>query len=373
MSEILTAETDRGLAALDEISNRSRKKINLSGLPGEWVRILMQGDKPVAYAAVDPDREIAYPKGSVRYAYLKTLSRVPGSPAREAFLVDLLENLVGDLRSAGMPWIIGRLPFGLGQDLGFAAFTHYSCFILRPEEIEQTLGGRRAPNAADKITIQHDSDYQDDLLLVTDVRAETQEDCIDVLREAAWVARSNGKARILFEQPPVGLPGSDYAIHDTRQSILLDISMACHARVRVEASDAEMETDELGHTIPTDMVRILSLPSLVGLVAEAADGDLADSPNGSVAFDIPAGQATITTAEGRCEVVDEVAYGAELASFSAPAVAQILTGFRSATTQAYLDEVTIERDARRLLDRLFPRFWRFSRNEKWLLREWAKK
>ena len=370
MTEILTAETPQGREALQTVAEQAETPA-LPALPNEWRRVLVEDGRPAAMIAIDPDRRIAFPAGEVRYAWLAHASTTIARRSMAGKLLGaLIENAAGDLRQAGLPWMIGRMPYELGDQLGFRAFTHYSAIFARPEEVEQTVGSGRPQGYEDRIVVEQSPDFRKDYLVVTDAQAETEGEAIHVLREAAWVARSNGKARIYFEHPKAGLPGSVYPIHETRDSALTDIATACDARIRMNDSEGEaLNKDRV--TLQTDMVRMTDLPTLLRQVLEVNGVDPATCPDGSIAFAVDEGIATLTVADGKLEVADVERNGAERIGFSAADIVQIVTGFRSATTQGYLDELEDPRKAMRFLDYLFPRFWRFSRCDRWVNEEWA--
>jgi GNAT superfamily N-acetyltransferase len=372
MHETLTAESDGGRAAVAEIMALGGGEADLGGAPPEWVRVLAVDGTPVSFLAVDPNCRMEYPRGDVPYALLRAGATREDRRGQGHFRT-LLEDTLAALRQAGIPWIVGRLPYGLGQLLGFAAFTNYSSFLLRPEEIEQTLAGGRPDGMEGRLTYAEFPDIQEDLLLVTDVDAQTEFECVQALREAAWIARSRGKARIVFEHPPAALPGSRYPIHDCRQTTLTMAAMTCFARVRITGADADEEKEEVDHAVAADMIRIVDLAEAVRLVTAASGVPSGHCPRGVVALDDAAGQATITVGPGSVEATPGLQAGAPVVPFSAAIMAQILTGYRSAKTLAYQAPSPIAGPAIEMLDCLFPRFWRFSRNEKWLSKQWAER
>jgi len=368
MSEILTIQSDRGRTAFEEIAALTYKP-DLAGIPPEWVRVLLDHGVPASFVVIDPDRRIEYPNGDVRYAFLKDAATRPDRRNLGLFR-RLLEETGEELRRAGIPWVIGRVPYALGRRLGFSVFTNYSCFILHPEEIEQTLGPRRPEGAEDIIAVDESPDIREDTLVVTDVRAETESDAVVALREAAWVARSRGKIRILFEYPPASAPGSRYPIHAGRRSPLLVVAMVCTARVRLSGSERDEDDtaaeEERKETENTDMVKLLDLPAVLEQVLAAIAPPPDRCPEGAVAFDTDAGSATIRSGPQGWSVEEGTAPDATLVPLPADAIAQVITGYRAVRTQAYLYQAEIPPRAADLLEALFPRFWRFSRNERWV-------
>lgn len=363
MSEIRTAQTEDGRTAVEEVMKQSQR-IDISALPAEWVRVLVEDGVPVSFVAINPDRAIAFPKGTVRYAFICGGGTRFGRRGTGYFR-RLLEATFDDLGNAGIPWIFGHAPYGLGRSLGFHVFSNHSHFILRPEEIEQTLGGGRPEGVEGMLSFDSSPEFADDLLLVTDVRAESENDRIQALREAAWTARSSGKLRIMFEQPPVAAPGSTYPIHEKSQTALLVAAMACGARVRTVGSEHAEEGDraEIEGAIPEDMVKLLDLAPVVEQVLSVLDIDLSTCPHGSVAFDTEAGQATLAIDSGGWRVQEGMTPDALPVALPAEAVAQILIGYRSAETQAYYYQVEVAAEALQLLDHAFPRLWRFTRDQ----------
>ena len=372
MHEILTAETDRGRQAIQEVIAYSRPA-GLGDAPAEWIRALVVEGRPVAFVAIDPGRAIAFPRRDVRYAFLRDGATREGARGRGHFRA-LLDDAVRELREAGIAWLFGRMTYGLGQRLGFAVFTNYSSIVLRPEEIEQTLGGGRPEGEMTPLlTVEESAEFQEDLLLVTEVGARTEFECVQALREAAWIARSRGKMRILFEHPPAAQPGSRFPIHDRRQTTLTQMTMSCGARIRVLESDSDEDKEEADPLVPADMVRLVSLPIALAQVLEA--GGVLDErcPRAAVGLSTDAGEATLTVGESRGEVSEGLAPGALPAPFTAASLAQILTGYRSAKTIVYHDQRPIAPQSAEILDRVFPRYWRFSRNERWVNRQWTER
>jgi len=368
MAEILTAQTEQGWAAVEQVMAHSYEA-DLSAIPPEWIRVLVDEDVPISFVAIDPNRQIEYPKGSVRYAFLSAGSTREDLRG-QGYFRQLLEDTFDELRAAGIPWIIARLPYAVGLRFGFQVFTHNSAFVLRPEEIEQTFGGGRPEDTEGMLTIDESPGIQENLLVVTRERSLSEAESVAALREAAWIARSRGKSRILFEHPPAPGPGSHYPIYPARHTPLMVTAMAGGARVRIAGSEPEEDEEDASEGATTvfkaDMVKLLDLRAVFEQVLAALGTAGSSCPGGSVSFDTEAGQATITVGADGWHVAEGIGPHALRVPFPADAVAQMITGHRSASTLAYMYQKEIPREAAGILDTLFPRFWRFSRNESWI-------
>jgi hypothetical protein len=287
---------------------------------------------------------------------------------RRGFLRQVLESTCDALREAGIPWVIGHFPYWLGLRLGFDAFTNHCSFLLQPEEIEQTLGGGRPEGAEGILATDINPEMPHDLFVVKDVRATGDEEAVAALREAAWTARSNGKLRILFEHPPASPSGSTYPIHESLESRLLDIAMACGARVRVTGSErTEKDQARLGEDSPAvyvDMIKVLDLPVLLEQVVAALGKPNGAGATGAVAFDTEVGQATLQVDTEGFHVRRRIEPDSTPVGFPGQGLAQMLTGYRSAKTVAYVEQKELDDAAADMLERLFPRFWRLSRDTK---------
>jgi hypothetical protein len=368
MTEILTAQTERGQATLEEVLAQSYRP-DLSKVSPEWTRVLVHEGVPTSFIAIDPGCAMAYPGGEVPYAHLVG-GATRGDRRGRGHFRRLLEDTCEQLQRAGGLWLVGRLPYRIGRALGFRAFTHHSVFQLPPEEIEQTLGGGRPEGAEGILRVAASPNFQEDLLVIADAKAADEEEAVKALRGAAWAARSSGKAQILFEHPPVAVPGERYPIHATRHTPLLVTAMICHARVRVSGSEVDEAKSPshapLSPVVHADMVRLLNLPRLLERVLAVLEKPECGYPAGSVAFDTDVGKATLSSGPNGWQVADDIASGAHPIPFTPDLIAQVIAGYRSVETLAYLHQVGVPKDVARFVDTIFPRFWRFSRSGLWV-------
>ena len=65
--EYLTAETDEGRRAIEEVMERSYR-VDVSDVPPQWAIVRVVDGVPVSYILVDPNRKMPILSGNLRYA-----------------------------------------------------------------------------------------------------------------------------------------------------------------------------------------------------------------------------------------------------------------------------------------------------------------
>jgi hypothetical protein len=201
---------------------------------------------------------------------------------------------------------------------------------------------------------------QDDLLLVTEVKATTLPESKTALQAAAALARRCGKAHILFEHPPALSYGSRYPIYLSLETPFTALARACGAQVCVRGADPEA-----GSIPDADWIKVLDTATFL---REALRG-LAESrqslPVGTICFDTDAGAATIENTDEGVVVSEEIKPGAVRVRWPSSALAQLVTGYQPAEVLSVIHNTPLPAEAVTLLGTLFPRRWRLSRNESW--------
>jgi hypothetical protein len=107
----------------------------------------------------------------------------------------IVEHTFASLRAFGIPLVITHGRYQLYRRFGFEVFTHHCGIFTTPEQIERELGGQ-APEGAEQLLVVDEGKYtQDNLFLVTDVRATTFAESSSALQAAAALARRRGGLR----------------------------------------------------------------------------------------------------------------------------------------------------------------------------------
>lgn len=356
--EYLTAESERGRQALQAVMQRSYAA-NTGVVPASWALARVVDGVPVTFALVDPDREMAYPGGRLRYAFLCDAA-TRDERRGEGHFRATVDHLCASLRQAGIPLLVTHGRCALYRPLGFGVFTHHCGIFVAPDQIERALGAVVPDGARQLLTVEEGAHLWGDLLLISQVRAPGFEECRAALLAAAGIARQCGKERILFEHPPAPSYGSRYPIHLTTETPLAALARACGGRVCVEGADPE------GRSVPdADWIKVLDAGRLLRYVAGCLAGLGPAPPPGRVCFDTDAGTVTVESRKGALSVSEERAPGSVVLHWPGWALAQLITGYQSAPALCTILESPLEAGALALLDALFPPRWRFSRNESW--------
>jgi GNAT superfamily N-acetyltransferase len=365
--EYLTAETERGQQALQIVMERSYHA-GYQGVPPEWSLVRLVDGVPVSFIVVQPELELDMRAGEIPYAFVNDVA-TRQDRRREGHFRALMEQTYERLRQAGYSLVLlhGRYP--LYRPLGYAVFTHHSGIFLTPEQIERVLGAAGGGAEQSMLQVEDHRSIQPDLLLVTNVQADSRDACARALRAAAALAREKDKARILFEHPPAPC-GKRYQVYDSPETLLSALARTCGAEVRLQGADPE------GGAIPdADWIKVLDAAAFVsqtldlrpeeaGLSFRPELGGLRRS-GGSLALDTDAGVVTLSVSDTQVTAQEGILPGAMVLSWPSAALAQLVTGYRSPQTLALLHGIALPPEADALLSALFPTCWRFSRNESW--------
>jgi len=350
--EVLTAETQTGRAAVEEVMGESDWGLDdLERFPPEWERVLLVDGVPVTFVLVQPDEKWELPSGSVPCAFLDGVATRPDR-RREGHFRYLMEHTFDSMREAGIPAMRTHGPHCYYRAVGFEVYAHNYGIFATPAQIERLLGPGETDAADDALPVQ-EQHVQEDLLLVVSVQAEDLAESRRVLRTAATLARRRGKDRILFENPCAGA-------EDFLQTPFAVLARACGARCAVQG--AEPEGTSVGHA---DWIRVIDAPKyLEGMAAGLgnADGPL---PEVCVAFDTDAGAASLAGSALGLAVHAGVQEGAELVRWPSYALAQLAIGYLSAEVLATIHDTPLGQDGVALLDRVFPTRWGLARDESW--------
>ena len=251
----------------------------------------------------------------------------------------------------------GRYP--LYRRFGFDVFTHHSGIFVTPEQIERTFGTEVPKDGEQWLVIGEGRYYIDDLLVITDVTATTLTECKTALLAAASIARARGKQRILIEHPAAPSYGSRYPLYPTLDTPLVELARACGAEIRVQGADPE------SGTIPdADWIKVLDVAGFLR-AAIACRKPERPSLTGRIGIETDAGTVTLDVSHKGIHITEGIDSGVPVVKWPSAAVAQLVTGYRTASVLDLIHNTALPNDVIALLDALFPPGWRFSRNESW--------
>lgn len=357
MIESLTAETEPGRRAIQEVMQNSYSD-EIGRVPPAWTRARVVDEVPVAWIQVDPNRRMEMPMGELRYAFVLNVA-TRQDRRREGHFRALMLDTLDDLRRAGVPVVVLHGQRALYRPLSFGVFTYHCGIFATPDLLERGLGRVDASAGGDLLKIEEFRSLHDDLLLVSEVKATSLTECRHTLLAAAAIARQRGKARILFEHPSAPSYGSRYPIRHSPQTLLAELACACGAALCVQGANPEE-----GSVPDADWIKVLDAAVFLQAAVACARRPVAGWPDGLVSFDTDAGQVTLRSRGDSVVVTPEAAPEAPSICWSSSALAQLATGYRSAGALATSYGTPLGA-GQPLLQALFPRQWRFTRNESW--------
>lgn len=354
---ILSAKTEEGIQAIKEVMDHSYHA-NIKTVPPEWVFVRIVDDTPVSFAIVDPNRIMQFPCGDIPYAFVCDIA-TREDRRREGHFRELMEYIFSKVKASGISFVVLHGKYQLYRPFGFEVFTHHSGIFISPGSIEEKLGGN-IPEGAEELLTFEDGEYiQNGLLLVTEVQAKSLFECKAVLQVAAVIARKHGKSRILFEHPTAPSYGSRYPIYSSPETPFTALARACGAEVRIQGANPES-----GSIPDADWIKVMDAHGFVKSALE--NSRIPDSlPKTKVTFDTDAGTVTIDSTGGELRVFEGTDQEALIIKWPSGALAQLVTGYAGAEILSVVHSTPLPENAITLLKALFPRCWRFSRNESW--------
>ncbi len=353
--EYLTAESERGRLAIEEVMQRSYTA-DIDSVPPRCAIARVADDIPVSFIMVKPDGQMGFPRGTIRYAFINDVA-TREDRRLEGHFRGILEYTFSVLRSDGIPLVLLHGERQLYRRFGFDVYTHHHGVFITPELIERKLGTQVPEGARELLKISSGKYIQKDLLLIDDVSTRTFPECKAALQAAAAVARECGKARILFWDPPA--TPSYGSLHPPESSLAI-MARACGGQVCIRGAEPEKADDH------ADWIKVLNTPLLVKEALKCLDRPENPLPEGMICFDTDAGIVTIESSNGDVRASEGVKPGAEMVKWPSSVVAQLVTGYHTAPVLSAIHDTPLSDEAMALLEALFPQQWRFSANESWM-------
>jgi predicted N-acetyltransferase YhbS len=222
-----TAATQPGQQAIAEVmAHAYQAKVGKS----DWSMARVVDGVPVSFIIVDPVRQMIFPQGKVRYAFICDVA-TREDRRREGHFRGIMTHTFARLKAAGIPIVVTHGRYPLYRRFGFEVFTHHSGIFITPAAIERALGNPQRQAAAETakyLMVEQSPHIQEDLLLISEVKANTYTEAKTTLLTAAALAHEQHKARILFEHPSAPSYGSHYPIHKTRETAFTTVARACY-------------------------------------------------------------------------------------------------------------------------------------------------
>lgn len=357
--QTLTAGMAQGRQAIEEVMRHSYDT-RIDEVPAAWARARVVDGVPVSYILVDPDRRMEFPGGDLPYAFICDVA-TREDRRNEGHFAALMRDTFAALRANGIALVATHGRYPLYRRFGFDVFTHHCGIFITPEQIEGKLGLPAAGQDRSLLTVEPGAYYQPDLLVVSAVPAATLPACKVTLQAAAGVAREAGKSRILFEHPSAPSYGSRYPIYPSLHSRFTALAQACGAQVCIQPADPEA-----GSIPDADWLKVLDAPRLVKQVTRAATRQ--SHRLVAIAIRTEAGDVTLGTTPQGLFVEDGAVAGVPQVRWPATALGHLITGFKSAGEIAAQYGTPLPQAVIAMLNHLFPRRWRLSRNESWTYR-----
>ena len=160
----LTAATPEGRQAIETVMAASYRG-DVDDVPPEWALARVVDDVPVAFILVDPYRQMAFPGGDLRCAFICDVA-TREDRRREGHFRALMEETFTRLCANGIPFVLTHGRYPLYRRFGFDVFTHHSAIIITTEQIARTLGVEALQEAEERLTIQGGGGILEDRLLV---------------------------------------------------------------------------------------------------------------------------------------------------------------------------------------------------------------
>jgi hypothetical protein len=355
--ETLTAETPQGRQAIEAVMAASYRA-GIDDVPPEWALARVVDGAPVSFILVDPHRQMAFPGGNLRYAFICDVA-TRKDRRLEGHFCAIMKAAFARLVEAGVSLVLTHGQHSLYRRFGFDVFTHHSGIFITPEQIARTLGAKPVKGAKHWLVTEQGTSYLDDRLIVTNVKAVTLDECKTALRAAATLARARGKGLILFEQPSAPSYGSAYPQHPTLETPLIALARTCGAEIRVQGADPE------NGTIPdADWIKVLDTAGLIRSAVACLEPAF-PIPASILNFETDAGAVTLASTGTEIRITAATPTETPTIRWPSAALAQIVTGYRSAAVLDVIHNTVLPDSTLALLDALFPTGWRLSRNESW--------
>ncbi len=358
----LTAEIETGREAIAEVMDYSFKEKLIDRLK-KWSIARVVDGTPVSFMIIDPYRQMDFYSGKVRYAFIRDAA-TRKDRRNEGHFRGIMEYSFKKMKEKNIALAMTHGHSNLYRNrFGFNTFTYNQGLFVTPKEIEVTFGLSGEKESIKYFQILDNIYVHDDLLVITNIKAETQEECKRVLQQAAVVAREKGKNRILFEYPFSSESESFYPFYGNIDSPFMQLAEICGVRRVMQGASPEN-----GHVSHGDWIKLLKpyefLKTVIGLIR-----DLDVCVKGSINIIVDDSQVNIECSNDGIKVSKDQSKNAEKLECTSTDLIRLVTGYHSISELATINNYKLTEENMYFLDKLFPKSWRFSRNEDWTYKQ----
>jgi hypothetical protein len=360
----LTAESEAGREAIIEVMGLSFQD-EISDHLKEWSIARIVDGTPVSFILIDPYKQMDFRGGKIRYAFIGDVATRKDRRS-EGHFRGIMEHAFGKISENGITIVGIHGHSKLYRDrFGFNTFTYNQGIFATPEEIEMTLGVLNNSKQSESFEVLSGKFIHDDLLIVTDIKVMTINECKNVLQQAASIAKELGKNEILFEYPFSESTEAFYPAYKSIDFQLCRIAEVCGARRVLQG--AFPESGPVSHG---DWIMLLKPYELVKSIIELAD-DCSGVPSVGVNMAVDGSTLSINSTSGGIRVSPELLDDSEADNMQCTTtdLVRLVTGYHSISELDSIRNLKISEIGLSFLDTLFPKTWRFSRNENWTYKQ----
>jgi hypothetical protein len=278
---------------------------------------------------------------------------------REGHFRAVLEYTFADLRRTGITTVNCHGESHLYRRFGFEVYAHHCGLHITPELVAHRLETAVHDGWETWMELEDHPHLAADLLLITGPRVETLAQAKAMLQTAAALAGERGKERIVIELPSE--PGA--RAFPSADSPLVALALACGGQLTLQGADPEGRS--IAHA---DWIKVLDAPGFLREALSLLPPPPAPIPQAAVSFDTDAGAVTLRASSAGVEATPGVAPDALRVAWPSGTLAQLALGYASAAVLAETHNTPLPAGACALLEALFPRQGRVSRNESWVFR-----
>jgi len=352
---IITAETEPGVRALQEVMRRSYET-EIDSVPPRWARTLLVDGEPTSFILVDPERNLEFLDGSIPYAFINDIA-TRGDKRGQGWFNHLLNTTCEDLRTEGLAVVICHGSTSLYRKQGFCEFTYNCGLWIDVDRVLKHCDPLGSIESTDISVLKPDITPKH-MLVVENMNQSADHRAI--LLQAADHARESGKASILFEYPEAPSYGSSYPVYEELITTFSKYVLRMGGRLEIRSSLPDGE--KIDHT---DWMKIIDPALLMRQVMNIHSISVLSSFY-PIVLEVDSVEIDPLKISAGDECENSSLSSRERISMSHELFAKLFTGFETVGSLVHTHRINISESSKSTLTELFPQGWRLSRNENWV-------